>query len=112
MQTTDTPVVKPYASLADYMERTGINTTRLHKKLIKRKVPISATHLGNVLKGRYTPSLYLAVRISEVTGVAVEKLLLNRKKGRRKQIEQPLKSTTVRQVARSESELYPPYTES
>lgn len=65
------------------MERTGTNQTRLRNKLqiesfgsvfVGRR-PISSGHLSDILKGSRLPSLPVALELSRITGVAVEKLL-------------------------------------
>ena len=77
---------RPYRSIRDWLTRTGTTTTGLHNKLLWAGVDISRAHLDNILKGRYKPSLWLALDIESITGVPVEKLAQWVKPQRRKQL--------------------------
>jgi len=60
---------RPYASLQDWLERTGTNQSAL-AKLVGIKPP----HMSMILKGSRRCSLMLALKLSHVTGVPVENL--------------------------------------
>lgn len=60
---------RAYASLQDWMERTGTNTTEL-----ARRAGMTKSHLSMILKGSRRCSLEKALLLSKITGVPVEKL--------------------------------------
>lgn len=66
---------KRYATLVDYMERTGTNATRLLKLAnVKLRRPISAPLFSMILRGSRRCSLENAWALHQVTGVSMEEL--------------------------------------
>jgi plasmid maintenance system antidote protein VapI len=61
---------RPFSSLQDWMERTGTTQAKL-ASLAGIKPP----HMSSVLKGSRRCSLAVALKLSAVTGVPVEKLV-------------------------------------
>ena len=61
---------RPYASLQDWLERTGTNQAALAKL-----VGIKSPHMSMLLKGSRRCSIVLALKLSHVTGVPVENLV-------------------------------------
>jgi plasmid maintenance system antidote protein VapI len=61
---------RPYTSLQDYLERTGTTQSRL-----AAQVGIQKGHMSSILSGSRRCSLVLALKLSAVTGVPVEKLV-------------------------------------
>lgn len=61
---------KPYRSLQDWMERTGVNQAEL-----ARRAKMPASQLSQLLSGSRRCSLGRALTLSAITGVPVEKLV-------------------------------------
>ena len=59
-----------YRSLRDWLKATRTPQTDL-----ARMVGVSTPHLSNILHGRRLPSVTVALRLQEATGVAVENLV-------------------------------------
>lgn len=64
-----------YASLADWLDRTGHNQTELLEMVKARGVSMTKGHLSNILRGARRCSIVRAVILSEITGVPVGKLI-------------------------------------
>jgi plasmid maintenance system antidote protein VapI len=80
---------KPYATVQEWMERTGTSTDKLAKL-----ARIDRSHLSKILSRSRRCSLEKALRLSMVTSVPVETLIRWMADGRdsRSQIEQPFNS--------------------
>lgn len=61
---------RPYASLADWLDRTGTRQYQLAKM-----AGINESALSMLLRGSRRCSLRVAIRLSDITGVPVQKLV-------------------------------------
>ena len=61
---------RSYRSLRDWLKR-----TRTSQVALAQVVGVSTPHLSNILHGKRRPSLTLALRLQQATGVAVENLV-------------------------------------
>lgn len=64
---TQRKTTKSYPTIQAWMEATGTNQTEL-----ARRVGINQSHLSNILRRSRRASLYVALRLSKLTGVPIE----------------------------------------
>lgn len=61
---------RAYASLTDFFQQTGIR-----QRDIAEDAGITETHLSNIIAGKRTPSLKIAIELCRLTNVPVEAML-------------------------------------
>ena len=65
----------PAKSVAEWMERTGTNTTSLAAMVRAKGLPLTLGGLSNVLRRSRPCRLAVAIALSDITGVPVQQLV-------------------------------------
>lgn len=63
-------MAQKYRTLADYFEQTGKS-----KRSLARRLNVSESYISHIAAGRKQPSLGIALRLAEATGVPVSSLV-------------------------------------